>query len=30
VFPVAIDSAGYRIELVPPIPVNVLPGRIHR
>jgi len=30
VFPVAIDSAGYRIELVPPLPVNVLPGRIHR
>ncbi len=29
-FPIAIDSLGYRIELVPPIPVNVLPGRIHR
>jgi peptidoglycan hydrolase-like protein with peptidoglycan-binding domain len=29
-FPVAIDSLGYRIELVPPIPVDVLPGRIHR
>jgi hypothetical protein len=29
-FPVAVDSLGYRIELVPPIPVNVLPGRIAR
>jgi hypothetical protein len=29
-FPIAIDSLGYRIELVPPIPVDVLPGRIHR
>jgi len=29
-FPVAIDSLGYRIELVSPIPVDVLPGRIHR
>jgi hypothetical protein len=28
-FPVAIDSLGYRIELVPPIPVDVLPGRVH-
>ncbi len=26
-FPVAIDSVGYRIELVPPIEVTVLPGR---
>jgi hypothetical protein len=29
-FPVRVDSLGYRIELVPPIPVNVLPGRVHR
>jgi hypothetical protein len=29
-FPIAIDSLGYRIELVPPIPVDVPPGRIHR
>ena len=29
-FPVAIDTLGYRIELVPPIPVDVLPGRVHR
>jgi hypothetical protein len=29
-FPVAIDSLGYRIELASPIPVDVLPGRIHR
>jgi len=29
-FPVAIDTLGDRIELVPPIAVNVLPGRIHR
>ena len=29
-FPVAIDSLGYRIELVSPIHVDVLPGRIHR
>jgi hypothetical protein len=29
-FPIAIDSIGYRIELVPPIRVDVLPGRIHR
>ena len=29
-FPVAIDSLGYRIELTPPIPVDVLPGRLHR
>jgi len=29
-FRVAIDSLGYRIELVSPIHVDVLPGRIHR
>lgn len=29
-FPVAIDTLGDRIELVPPIAVTVLPGRIHR
>lgn len=29
-FPLAIDSLGYRIEIVPPIPINVLPGRVHR
>lgn len=29
-FPIAIDSLGYRIELVPPIPVNVLPGQVRR
>lgn len=29
-FPIAIDTQGYRFELVPPIPVDVLPGRIHR
>lgn len=29
-FPIAIDSLGYRIELIPPIPVDVLPGRVHR
>jgi hypothetical protein len=29
-FPLAIDSLGYRIELVPPIAVDVLPGRLHR
>jgi hypothetical protein len=29
-FRVAIDSLGYRIELVPPLPVEVLPGRVHR
>jgi hypothetical protein len=29
-FPIAIDSLGYRIELVPPIPVDVLLGQIHR
>ena len=28
-FPVSIDSLGYRIELDPPLPVTVLPGRIH-
>lgn len=27
-FPLAIDSLGYRIELTPPIPVDVLPGRV--
>lgn len=26
-FPVSIDSRGYRIELVPPIPVDVVSGR---
>ncbi|HUJ61410.1 MAG TPA: peptidoglycan-binding domain-containing protein [Kofleriaceae bacterium] len=29
-FPLKIDSLGYRIELEPPIPVEVLAGRIHR
>jgi hypothetical protein len=29
-FPIAIGSLGYRIELVSPIPVEVLPGRVHR
>jgi hypothetical protein len=29
-FPISIDSLGDRIELVPPISVEVLPGRIHR
>ncbi|MGE3761460.1 MAG: peptidoglycan-binding protein [Kofleriaceae bacterium] len=29
-FPISIDTLGYRIELVPPIEVTVLPGRIHR
>lgn len=29
-FRIAIDSLGYRIELDPPVPVTVLPGRIHR
>ncbi|HEU4727916.1 MAG TPA: peptidoglycan-binding domain-containing protein [Kofleriaceae bacterium] len=29
-FPLAIDTLGYRIELIGPIPVEVLPGRIHR
>jgi len=29
-FPIAIDSVGYRIELVPPIPVDVLPGTVRR
>lgn len=29
-FPIAIDSLGYHIELVSPIPIDVLPGRIHR
>ncbi len=29
-FPIAIDSLGYRIELVPPIAVDVLPGEVHR
>jgi len=29
-FPVSIDSLGYRIELADPIPVEVLPGRMHR
>lgn len=29
-FPVAIDSLGYLIELVPPISIDVLPGRLHR
>lgn len=28
-FPVAIDSLGYQIELVPPIAVDVLAGRVH-
>lgn len=29
-FPVEIDTLGERLELVPPIPVLVLPGRVHR
>ncbi len=29
-FPVKIDTLGYELELVPPVPVEVLPGRIHR
>jgi hypothetical protein len=29
-FPLAIDSLGDHIELVPPISVDVLPGRVHR
>lgn len=29
-FPIAIDSLGYRIELVPPMRVDVLRGRVHR
>lgn len=29
-FPVTIDTLGYRIELTPPIPVDVLPGQIRR
>jgi hypothetical protein len=29
-FPVSVESLGYRIELVPPIAVTVLPGRVHR
>jgi hypothetical protein len=29
-FPIRIDTLGYRIELTPPIPVEVLRGRIHR
>lgn len=29
-FPVSIHTRGYYIELVPPIPVEVLPGRVHR
>lgn len=29
-FRVSITTRGYHIELVPPIPVEVLPGRIHR
>ncbi len=29
-FPIAIDSLGYRIELVPPMRVEVLRGRVHR
>lgn len=29
-FPLAIDTLGDRTELDPPIPVDVLPGRIHR
>lgn len=29
-FPVKIDTLGYEIELMPPVPVEVLPGRIHR
>lgn len=28
-FPVKIETLGYRIELVPPITVDVLPGRVH-
>jgi len=29
-FPASVDSLGYRIELLPPIPVNVLVGRVRR
>jgi hypothetical protein len=29
-FPVSMNSLGYRIELTSPIPVEVLPGRVHR
>lgn len=29
-FPLTIETLGHRIELTPPIPVDVLPGRIHR
>lgn len=29
-FPVSIHSLGYRIELDSPIPIDVLPGQIHR
>ena len=28
-FPVSLDSLGYQIELASPIPVEVLPGRVH-
>ena len=28
-FPIAIDTLGEKIELVPPIPVTVLPGQVH-
>jgi len=28
-FPIIVESQGYRFELVPPIPVEVLPGRVH-
>ena len=28
--PVKLDTLGYRIELTPPIPVDVLPGHVHR
>jgi hypothetical protein len=28
-FPLRIDTLGYRIELTPPIPVDVLPGQVH-
>jgi peptidoglycan hydrolase-like protein with peptidoglycan-binding domain len=29
-FRVSMDSLGYRIELASPLPVEVLPGRVHR
>lgn len=29
-FPLEVDTLGYHIELDPPIPVEVLPGRIHQ